>query len=136
MIISQYLAFRMVQTLSVYVLPPVPASARAGGHGGPQNGCNGHRLREHSNEPDLNPSGSGEEVLLQGFNWECSGLRDSHKRPCWLAGLADKAEQIAEAGITAVWLPPPCQSIAAEGYMPQVRMPCCRTKSHRAVVES
>mmetsp|Transcript_7826 Transcript_7826/g.23111 ORF Transcript_7826/g.23111 Transcript_7826/m.23111 type:complete len:555 (+) Transcript_7826:328-1992(+) len=75
--------------------------------------------RDQSDEPELDPSGSGQEVLLQGFNWECSSLRDSHKRPYWLAGLADKAEQIAEAGITAVWLPPPCQSIAAEGYMPQ-----------------
>ncbi len=95
----------------------------AGGRGGLQNGCGRGGRREQSDEPDLDPAGTGEEVLLQGFNWECAGLRDSHRRPYWLASLADKAEQISDAGITAVWLPPPCQSIAAEGYMPQVMTP-------------
>ena len=28
--------------------------------------------------------------------------------------LADKADAIADAGITAVWLPPPCQAISDE----------------------
>lgn len=77
------------------------------------------RTCAHQSQPAVDPAGSGTEVLLQGFNWECNSLRNTQRKPCWLAMLAEKADQIADAGCTAVWLPPPCQSIAAEGYMPQ-----------------
>ena len=77
--------------------------------------------------------GSGQEVLLQGFNWECTGepqcfaprpedicllLRQlplaGQTQPSWYALLAAKAEVIAAIGITAVWLPPPSVSVSIE----------------------
>lgn len=58
--------------------------------------------------------------LMQGFTWESHARRDSHKQPGWLQQLAGHAAEIAECGVTAVWLPPPCHSIAEQGYMPQV----------------
>jgi len=51
---------------------------------------------------------------LQAFNWECHSIRDQTRKPAWLQMLADKADAIADAGITAVWLPPPCQAISDE----------------------
>lgn len=63
---------------------------------------------------------SGIGVTLQGFNWESHAKRDSHRQPGWLQQLAGHAAELAECGVTAVWLPPPCHSIAEQGYMPQV----------------
>ncbi|CAL5228346.1 g11459 [Coccomyxa viridis] len=54
------------------------------------------------------------EVLLQGFNWECSHRRD----PAWYSVLASRAHEMKDAGITAVWLPPPSASVSTEGYLP------------------
>ena len=51
---------------------------------------------------------------VQAFNWECHSIRDQSRKPAWLQMLADKADAIADAGITAVWLPPPCQAISDE----------------------
>ncbi len=51
---------------------------------------------------------------MQAFNWECHSIRDQSRKPAWLQMLADKADAIADAGITAVWLPPPCQAISDE----------------------
>ncbi|KAK9822846.1 hypothetical protein WJX81_002820 [Elliptochloris bilobata] len=61
------------------------------------------------------PMGGGHEVLLQGFNWECA----QRPQPPWYAVLAGRAEEMAAAGITAVWLPPPSASVTAEGYLPR-----------------
>ena len=51
---------------------------------------------------------------FQAFNWECHTIKDAHKQPAWLEMLAEKADAISEAGITAVWLPPPCHAISEE----------------------
>ena len=59
-------------------------------------------------------------MYFQGFNWESHAKRDSHRQPGWLQQLAGHAAELAECGVTAVWLPPPCHSIAEQGYMPQV----------------
>lgn len=62
---------------------------------------------------EARPEGSGEEILLQGFNW------DSWKQQGgWWNHLAAQAEEIANLGATAIWLPPPTNSVSAEGYMP------------------
>ena len=45
--------------------------------------------------------GSGSEVLLQAFNWE-----SCREGGGWWRRLAREAEGLAEAGFTAVWLPP------------------------------
>ncbi|KAI5392691.1 probable alpha-amylase 2 [Lathyrus oleraceus] len=54
----------------------------------------------------------GKEILFQAFNWE------SHKYNWWET-LETKIADIAKAGITSAWLPPPTHSFAAEGYAPQ-----------------
>ncbi|XP_052480057.1 uncharacterized protein LOC105802507 isoform X1 [Gossypium raimondii] len=56
-------------------------------------------------------TGTGREIVFQGFNWE------SWRRQ-WYQELAFKAADLSHSGITAVWLPPPTQSVAPQGYMP------------------
>ncbi|KAG5250267.1 alpha-amylase [Salix suchowensis] len=55
---------------------------------------------------------SGREILLQAFNWE------SHKHNWW-GNLEKKVADIAKSGFTSAWLPPPANSFAPEGYLPQ-----------------
>ncbi|OIW09662.1 hypothetical protein TanjilG_15368 [Lupinus angustifolius] len=67
---------------------------------------------------DLTPkitsgTGTGYEILCQGFNWE------SHKSGRWYMELKEKAAELASLGFTVIWLPPPTESIAPEGYMPK-----------------
>nr|GMD95542.1 alpha-amylase 3, chloroplastic [Ipomoea batatas] len=58
-------------------------------------------------------TGSGHEILCQGFNWE------SHKSGRWYLELQEKAELLSSLGFTVVWLPPPTESVSPEGYMPK-----------------
>ncbi|XP_020099176.1 alpha-amylase 3, chloroplastic isoform X1 [Ananas comosus] len=58
-------------------------------------------------------TGSGYEILCQGFNWE------SHKSGRWFLELGAKAEELASLGFTVIWLPPPTESVSPEGYMPK-----------------
>lgn len=58
-------------------------------------------------------TGSGFEILCQGFNWE------SHKSGRWYMELNEKAAELSSLGFTVVWLPPPTESISPEGYMPK-----------------
>lgn len=51
-------------------------------------------------------------IMFQGFNWE------SWKNPCWYDVLKSKVEDLAEAGVTDIWFPPPSHSVAPQGYMP------------------
>ncbi|TMW96272.1 hypothetical protein EJD97_007641 [Solanum chilense] len=55
---------------------------------------------------------NGKEIILQAFNWE------SHKHDWW-RNLDMKVPDFAKSGITTAWLPPVCQSLAPEGYLPQ-----------------
>lgn len=48
-------------------------------------------------------------MKFQGFNWE-SWRRD------WYTDLATKAADLSHSGITAVWLPPPTESVAPQGF--------------------
>lgn len=48
-------------------------------------------------------------VFVQGFNWE------SWRNPCWYEVLHNDAAELAAAGITDIWLPPPSQSVAPQG---------------------
>ncbi|QCD82721.1 alpha-amylase 3, chloroplastic [Vigna unguiculata] len=68
--------------------------------------------------PELPPqissgTGTGYEILCQGFNWE------SHKSGRWYMELKEKAAELASFGITVIWLPPPTESVSPEGYMPK-----------------
>ncbi|XP_028804602.1 alpha-amylase 3, chloroplastic-like [Neltuma alba] len=58
-------------------------------------------------------TGTGYEILCQGFNWE------SHKSGRWYVELKQKAEELASLGFTVIWLPPPTESVSPEGYMPK-----------------
>ncbi|KAL6983542.1 Alpha-amylase A type-3, variant 2 [Sarracenia purpurea var. burkii] len=58
-------------------------------------------------------TGSGFEILCQGFNWE------SHKSGRWYMELLEKTAKISSLGFTIVWLPPPTESVSPEGYMPK-----------------
>ena len=73
-----------------------------------------------STDPDLETArpapaaayaGGGTDVLLQGFHWT------SHRSDWWTV-VKDRTPEIAGAGFTMVWLPPPSRSAAAEGYLP------------------
>lgn len=57
-------------------------------------------------------TGTGFEVLCQGFNWE------SHKSGRWYMELKSKAAELSSLGFTVIWLPPPTDSVSPEGYMP------------------
>lgn len=58
-------------------------------------------------------TGSGFEILCQGFNWE------SHKSGRWYLEIEEKASELASLGFTVMWLPPPTDSVSPEGYMPR-----------------
>ncbi|GER41446.1 alpha-amylase [Striga asiatica] len=58
-------------------------------------------------------TGSGYEILCQGFNWE------SHKSGNWYLELYEKASELSSLGFTVIWLPPPTDSVSPEGYMPR-----------------
>ncbi|KAJ0985545.1 hypothetical protein J5N97_003901 [Dioscorea zingiberensis] len=58
-------------------------------------------------------TGSGYEILCQGFNWE------SHKCGRWYSELSANANELSSLGFTIVWLPPPTESVSPEGYMPK-----------------
>ena len=64
--------------------------------------------------PPQTPMGTGQEIMLQGFNWESC---NSHKK--WFNVISDEAGEIANAGFTAVWLPPPTDSVSDQGYLPR-----------------
>ena len=64
--------------------------------------------------PTNTPMGDGRCIMLQGFNWESC---NSHKK--WFNVVADEAAEIAAAGFTAVWLPPPTDSVSDQGYLPR-----------------
>lgn len=57
-------------------------------------------------------TGSGFEILCQGFNWE------SNKSGRWYMELSKKVAELSSLGFTVVWLPPPTESVSPEGYMP------------------
>ncbi|KAM7269841.1 hypothetical protein ACFE04_025338 [Oxalis oulophora] len=58
-------------------------------------------------------TGTGFEILCQGFNWE------SHKSGRWYMELKEKAERFSLLGFSVIWLPPPTESVSPEGYMPK-----------------
>nr|CAA39776.1 alpha-amylase [Oryza sativa Japonica Group] len=53
------------------------------------------------------------QILFQGFNWD-----SWKKQGGWYNMLKDQVGDIASAGVTHVWLPPPTHSVSPQGYMP------------------
>ncbi|GMN35164.1 hypothetical protein TIFTF001_005128 [Ficus carica] len=60
----------------------------------------------------LFPSFTTPTVLFQGFNW------GSSDKGGWYNSLKNTIPDLANAGISHVWLPPPSQSVARQGYLP------------------
>ncbi|KAM3758237.1 hypothetical protein ACB098_01G028500 [Castanea mollissima] len=62
----------------------------------------------------LLPSFAVSAILFQGFNWASSN------KGGWYNSLKNSIPDLANAGITHVWLPPPSQSAASgpQGYLP------------------
>ena len=59
-------------------------------------------------------AGNGYEILLQAFGWE------SHKGGAFYRNVVSKrAKEWADQGFTAVWLPPPSDSVSPQGYLPR-----------------
>ncbi|KAK1395787.1 hypothetical protein POM88_005650 [Heracleum sosnowskyi] len=52
-------------------------------------------------------------LLFQGFNWASSS-----KQGGWYNSLINSVSDLASARVTHVWLPPPSQSAAPQGYLP------------------
>ncbi|GLT93494.1 hypothetical protein SLE2022_112840 [Rubroshorea leprosula] len=59
------------------------------------------------------PSFTSPTLLFQGFDWESSNHPGG-----WYNSLKNFVPDVADAGITHVWLPPPSQSVSPQGYMP------------------
>eukprot|EP01025_Chloroclados_australasicus_P036479 TRINITY_DN3719_c0_g3_i1.p1 TRINITY_DN3719_c0_g3~~TRINITY_DN3719_c0_g3_i1.p1 ORF type:complete len:698 (-),score=116.69 TRINITY_DN3719_c0_g3_i1:415-2508(-) len=57
-------------------------------------------------------AGSGYEIILQAFNWE-----SCHQD--WYKILGGQASEFAKAGFTAIWMPPPTDSVSPQGYLPR-----------------
>jgi alpha-amylase len=55
------------------------------------------------------------EILFQGFTWDANV---NGKTGVWYRNLEAQAEELAGAGVTHVWFPPPSRSVAPQGYMP------------------
>ena len=59
--------------------------------------------------------GTPVEILFQAFPWNASV--DGQKF-IWYRHLESKVDDLARAGVTHVWFPPPCRSVAPQGYLP------------------
>ena len=59
----------------------------------------------------------GREILLQGFHWDSTRVKDATNS--WYAHIHSLLPKIKEYGFNTVWLPPPTDSVSAEGYMPR-----------------
>ncbi|MEW5319277.1 MAG: hypothetical protein WDW38_010440 [Sanguina aurantia] len=56
--------------------------------------------------------GSGYEILFQGFNWDSHATR-------YYKQLTAQIPELAAAGFTAVWMPPPSDAVGPQGYLPR-----------------
>src|SRR5262245_3562503 len=66
--------------------------------------------------------GDGRDVLLQAFHWAShQGAADAATgaRKSGSPILSGSAEAIRQAGFTRVWMPPPSDSLAPQGYIPR-----------------
>ncbi|HOY67375.1 MAG TPA: alpha-amylase C-terminal beta-sheet domain-containing protein [Candidatus Ozemobacteraceae bacterium] len=58
---------------------------------------------------------AGQHILMQGFGWN-SQSRGVPSR--WYKLVGDRARDIAELGVTMIWLPPVSRSVSPQGYLP------------------
>lgn len=79
------------------------------------------RLRRQNVQPRRRAyCGDGFDVLLQGFHWDAhAGATLAGQKRSWYRIVEDNAPTIRRAGFSYVWLPPPSDSLAPEGYLPR-----------------
>ena len=65
--------------------------------------------------PALPATPNAEAILLQAFGWD--SWRQGGEAGWW-AALEARVPELEAFGITHAWLPPPSQSVSAEGYLP------------------
>ncbi len=65
--------------------------------------------------------GDGRDVLLQGFHWDShhGGVDSRGGKRSWYRIVRENARHIRAAGFTWVWMPPPSDSLAPQGYIPR-----------------
>ena len=95
--------------------PPAPAGVDGVSPPQPQPQVATPPARSAPGERVQTPTGNGRELLIQGFNWESARL----KHGSWYRKVIELAPTLAERGFTTIWLPPPTDSVSAEGYMPR-----------------
>jgi len=57
---------------------------------------------------EVDAAGTGFEILLQGFTWDSSTSNN------WYKTLISQAGELAQTGFTAIWLPPPSDSVSEQ----------------------
>ena len=80
-----------------------------------------------SRSSDWNPArsrgycGDGRDILLQAFHWasHLGGGDSKGQRKSWYRVLVENAETIRDTGFTRLWMPPPSDSLAPQGYIPR-----------------
>jgi alpha-amylase len=81
-----------------------------------------YALRSLSKPATKTYHGDGRDILLQGFHWGShlgAAASDGSGRKSWYTVLRENAPAIRAAGFTWVWFPPPCDSLAPQGYIPR-----------------
>ena len=73
-----------------------------------------HVLPEWDDAETHPATGTGEEILLQGFNWDSWRTEGGYYEM-----IGRRAKEIADLGFTLVWMPPFTDSVSQEGYMPR-----------------
>ena len=68
-------------------------------------------------------------ILLQGFNWESWKQSGG-----WYNMMMGKVDDIAAAGVTHVWLPPPSHSVSTQG--PSLSRPNSSVPQHLEAIEA
>ncbi len=54
-------------------------------------------------------------IMLQSFGWDSM---NNNQKAAWYDLIADRAADIASAGFSLVWFPPPSNSVSQQGYLP------------------
>uniref|UniRef100_A0A0G4HJ74 Fibronectin type-III domain-containing protein n=1 Tax=Chromera velia CCMP2878 TaxID=1169474 RepID=A0A0G4HJ74_9ALVE len=57
-------------------------------------------------------------VMLQAFHWGSCHVRGRGGDSSWYSIVLQHLDTVTEAGVSMLWLPPPCQSADAHGYLP------------------
>ncbi len=63
----------------------------------------------------LSASAASNHIMLQAFGWDSM---NNNKKAAWYDLIAARASDIASAGFTLVWFPPPTNSVSQQGYLP------------------